>query len=303
MLVANFPPDTIEVGKGIRPLVSSRVVIIHDESHQVAYQPNGVHSVRAKVKAGNGNTRYDIGFCQVFKDQFETLITHQSTAGQTFTVYFPFDMNLVFQMDEDHRRFPGDSLFIELDWHLMASQVITNQAQQLITLRVMSKPNPSEAPTNPILRIDPPKWSEILRAFGWPDRRLIEIRFSKVGAGKWPDAAKEVQAAEEAYEGRNDPSTLMACERAFEAILGTDAVRAQPQALETAFADLLVNSITNTQKRDTVAKMLTQTVLYVRRMKHVQPTTPTHPLFDVDSGDAELGLIVSKAALSYLSKL
>jgi hypothetical protein len=163
-------------------------------------------------------------------------------------------------------------------------------------------PNPSEGKRYPVLPISPQKWNDILKAFGWPQRRLVEIRFSQVGTGRWPDAVTEISSAEQAYESRQDPGTLLACERAFEKILGTPAVTGSQQALKAAFSGVL-NNISNPQKRDTVAEMLTWVTLYVRRMKHTQPTTPTHPLFDVDSGDAELGLIMSKAVLSYLSRL
>ncbi|GEM_PF-5227110 len=302
MLLANFIQESLVIGGGIRPLISAKAVVTHDDSDQVAYQPNGAYHIKVKVRAGENAQHHDIGFAEMGKDSFQTALTNRSLAAQTFTLYFPFDRDLVFQLDEEHRRHSGESVFVEVEWHLGARKSTQGTVQQLDMYQVDYVPNPSEGRKYPLLVISPLKWNDILKAFGWPQRRLVEIRFSQVASGRWPDAVTEITAAEQSYESRQDPGTLLACERAFEKILGTSAVTGSQQALKNAFSSML-SSISNPQKQDTVAEMLSWVTLYVRRMKHTQPTTPSHPLFDVDSGDAELGLILSKAALSYISRL
>lgn len=302
MLLANFIENKVQIVSGIKPEVMATLLVTHDEDDQTSYLPTGTNFVRVRAKVGNMGATHAIGFGNVFRDNFQAPIRSKSLGTQLYAIYLPLDTNLVSQLDELHRACPSESIFLEVEWHLVASMASRGATQQPNMYRVQYKPNPSESPRDPVLAIDPTKWIEILKAFGWPDRRLIEIRFSKIGINKWADSIRELAAADNAYERREDANVLIACERAFEAIVGSKVITSSQQQLEQSLESML-QSIPDAGKRATAAQMILWAILYCRRFKHTQPIDPAHPLFDVNSGDAELGLIITKSILSYLSKL
>jgi hypothetical protein len=301
-LFATYIPDSLQINSGIEPVISAKLLIVHNESDQVYYEPTGVNFIKVYTKVGAGGNHF-IGFGEAWRDSFQQPITNQPEAAQQYTVYLPYKTDSVSRLDEERRVRPSEMIYIELEWNMIAARTSGATKQSTASHRISYKPDPNKIEVNPQIVVTPNLWFEILKVFGWPDRRLVEIRFSKATGANWEKAAIELQSADNAYEGRQDPNVLLACERAYEAILGTKAVTSPEEVLKQNIEQVLLKSVVDPNKRSTIANMITRVIIYCRRMKHTQPTDPNHPLFDVNSGDAELGLITTKAIIVYLSKL
>ena len=102
-----------------------------------------------------------------------------------------------------------------------------------------------------------------------------------------------------------DKQVLDFCEAALENVLGNIIREPNQDRALTRVESLLRGwsiSIPQEARLELVVAVVVACMRYVRRGKHLAGAAG-HPEFDPNSGDAELGLLVTKSLVGYLSKL
>lgn len=239
-------------------------------------------------------------------DHLSNLIGSRSTNPlSVWEVQIELSKEIVGEIDAARRRLGDTFVRLVFDWHTWVRErhdrtggpVYGNSRNESVKQRTGL-----HSSGQPFISMSASEWFKVTEAYGFPKTRFIELVFPDVDKDRWLAAANDLLQGDRDFDLRRDRPSMAFCEQAFEEVLGKDVVMARPDQARNAIATLLQNwGLVDQRKRELICNLVYDTMVFVRRGKH-DVDVAGHPEFDPNSGDAELGLLMTKALLGFLSK-
>lgn len=275
----------------------------HDEDSKVQYGLVGPYDIDVYVECPQNQRQFlgrgNLVLSNTTGDPVASWVTHKPDPSlPTWDIRVEVPASVIAEIDAARRPQGATPVKFVFDWRVWAKRCVDEKCQDP-AIQLVKQFIPPSTQSLPIVTLEPTQWFAVTRAYGFPSRRLIELNFPAVDRTRWLRAAQALEQADHEFDSRGDEPTLAFCEQALDHVFGTSAIKGDKDLISTQLNDL---GLTDPARLKTTAGVVNGIVTFVRKGKH-GVTGPPNPEFDPSSGDAELGLLMTKAILGFLSRL
>lgn len=301
--------SSFSVKKGPVPRLAFSFQLYHLDETNVLYEPTGICAINLQLaELGKESVFLAHVHLQELTALGKAIARGLTNDSPEYALEVELTPAIVSHVDEVRKRSNLTRLEFSFEWSMSANKVTTNMntgqrgsgRSQVEQIRQLHAQNTTGSPK---VTINYDDWLKVMEEYGFPSRKIIEMVFPCVDREHWLAASQDLDQADRDFNARRDKQALDFCEQAFEKILGKDVVMSREDDVKTKVEALLEKwGVLEGSRRHLVGGLITSSVLFVRRGKH-QASAAGHADFDPTSGEAQMGLLVTKSTVAYLCNL